>query len=147
MEISSTLGRLSKSPSSDYGAGRGRPLELSTSRDFVARSAAVRPKKLASLGKKLMRSTCGKSACWDVSSSSGVFNGRLSCICLFIPFLYFFLFVWWSGNLMTSNAFSSCPGATHTRPCSNLSPSPTCSQVILSWMETKRRKLIGVWLR
>ena len=47
---------------------------------------------------------------------------------------------------MVSNAFSSCPGATHTRPCNNLSPSPTCSQVILSWMETKRRKLIWVWL-
>ena len=42
---------------------------------------------------------------------------------------------------MMSNAFSSCPGATHTRPCSNLSPSPTCSQVILSWMETKREKI------
>lgn len=73
MEISSTLGRRSKSPSSDYGAER-RPLELSTARDFVARSAAARPKKLAPLAKKLMRSTYGKSTRWDVSTFSGVFK-------------------------------------------------------------------------
>ena len=32
-----------------------------TSRDFVARLAAPRPKKLAPLSKKLVRSTCSKS--------------------------------------------------------------------------------------
>ena len=37
--------------------------DKSTSRDFVARSAAARPKKLAPFAWKLVRSTCGKSNC------------------------------------------------------------------------------------
>ena len=45
-----------------------------TFRDFVARLAAARPKKLAPLAKKLMRSTWGKSTSWHVSSFSGVFK-------------------------------------------------------------------------
>ena len=44
----------------------------------LATSSLARPlralKKLASLGKKLMRSTSGKSTRWDVSSFSGVFK-------------------------------------------------------------------------
>ena len=44
----------------------------------LATSSLARPlralKKLASLGKKLMRSTSGKSTRWDVCSFSGVFK-------------------------------------------------------------------------
>ena len=37
-----------------------------TSRNFVARSAASRPRKLAPLAKKLVRSTCGKFTCFHL---------------------------------------------------------------------------------
>ena len=47
------LASLSKSPSSDCGAGKRRPLATSS---------------LAALAKKFMRSTCGKSTRWEVSS-------------------------------------------------------------------------------
>ena len=46
------------------GKRKWQPLkrDKSTSRDFVARLATSRPKKLAPLAKKLLRSICGKSS-------------------------------------------------------------------------------------
>ena len=49
-----------------------------TSRDFVARLDASRPKKLALLTKKLVRSTCSKSSSHVVLSTKKTFNMKAS---------------------------------------------------------------------